>query len=111
MGRLECLAESGQTVIRTATAEQEAGKYRQIFRLREVHLLAFFVLTYVGVEVTLGGARRTLRSARLDADVLAQGGSSRTSSRTGEVWKRLDTFPRASLEVKFYQRLSGDTDS
>ncbi|KIP01300.1 hypothetical protein PHLGIDRAFT_367247 [Phlebiopsis gigantea 11061_1 CR5-6] len=38
-----------------ATADQAHGKYRQIFRLREVHLLAFFVLAYVGVEVTLGG--------------------------------------------------------
>ena len=50
-----CLAESGQTIIHTTTANHEDSKYRQIFRLREVHLLAFFILIYVGVEVTLGG--------------------------------------------------------
>ena len=38
-------------------AERDNGdnKYRQIFRLKEVHLLALFILIYVGVEVTLGG--------------------------------------------------------
>lgn len=39
----------------TATANHEESKYRQIFRLREVHFLAIFILIYVGVEVTLGG--------------------------------------------------------
>lgn len=51
---LECLAESGQSVAQTTTANEE-NKYRQIFKLREMHLLAFFVLVYVGTEVTLGG--------------------------------------------------------
>lgn len=32
------------------------SKYRQVFRLKMVHLLAFFILVYVGVEVTIGGA-------------------------------------------------------
>lgn len=32
------------------------NKYTQIFRLRAVHLMAFFIFTYVGVEVTIGGA-------------------------------------------------------
>lgn len=31
------------------------NKYKQIFRLRAVHLMAFFIFTYVGVEVTIGG--------------------------------------------------------
>lgn len=31
------------------------NKYTQIFRLRAVHLMAFFIFTYVGVEVTIGG--------------------------------------------------------
>lgn len=34
------------------------NKYQQIFRLRAVHLMAFFIFTYVGVEVTIGGAPR-----------------------------------------------------
>lgn len=51
----ECLAETGQTITHTTAANIEDSKYRQIFRLRELHLLAFFILIYVGVEVTLGG--------------------------------------------------------
>ena len=31
------------------------NKYKQVFRLRAVHLMAFFILTYVGVEVTIDG--------------------------------------------------------
>lgn len=33
----------------------EGGKYKQIFRLRSLHLLAFFIFIYVGIEVTVGG--------------------------------------------------------
>lgn len=51
----ECLEDIGQTKAHSAVANNEDNKYRQIFRLREVHLLAFFILIYVGVEVTLGG--------------------------------------------------------
>jgi len=49
----ECLLEVGQH-----PEEGEANKhgvYRRIFRLRAVHLMAFFILVYVGVEVTIGG--------------------------------------------------------
>lgn len=28
---------------------------KHIFKLKEVHLLAIFILAYIGVEVTLGG--------------------------------------------------------
>jgi len=31
------------------------SKYKQIFALRAVHLLAIFALIYIGIEVTLGG--------------------------------------------------------
>ena len=54
----ECFAEAGQATRHTSTTnndDNEGSKYRQIFRLRELHLLAFFILVYVGVEVTLGG--------------------------------------------------------
>ncbi|KAI6103305.1 MFS general substrate transporter [Pisolithus croceorrhizus] len=33
----------------------ERSQFRQVFALRAVHLLAFFILVYVGVEVTVGG--------------------------------------------------------
>lgn len=53
----DCLQETGQAPPEK-TKESEAGvnKYKQIFRLRAVHLMAFFVFTYVGTEVTIGGA-------------------------------------------------------
>ncbi|EIW55077.1 MFS general substrate transporter [Trametes versicolor FP-101664 SS1] len=49
-----CLAEIGQS------PDHESGnyannKYKQIFGLRALHLMAIFILIYVGVEVTLGG--------------------------------------------------------
>ncbi|KAF9653480.1 MFS general substrate transporter [Thelephora ganbajun] len=49
----ECLLEIGQHPEETESGEHSA--YRQIFRLRAVHLMAFFILIYVGVEVTIGG--------------------------------------------------------
>jgi fucose permease len=33
----------------------ESGTFAQMFRLKSVHLLAVFILVYVGVEVTIGG--------------------------------------------------------
>jgi len=36
----------------------EGSHYSQIFKLGVVHLLAFFTLVYVGVEVTIGGEIR-----------------------------------------------------
>ncbi|EJF59568.1 MFS general substrate transporter [Dichomitus squalens] len=51
------LAEIGQTVTHQQDAAQEndGDKYRQMFRLKSLHLMAIFILIYVGVEVTLGG--------------------------------------------------------
>ena len=34
------------------------SSYKQILSLREVHLMAFYILVYVGVEVTIGGGPR-----------------------------------------------------
>ena len=49
----ECLALIGQAPpAKSASAE---SNFRQIFRLKHLHLLAVFVLVYVGVEVTIGG--------------------------------------------------------
>lgn len=49
----ECLAQIG-----LPPAEQgdiETSQFRQVFSLKAVHLLAFFILLAVGVEVTIGG--------------------------------------------------------
>ncbi|KAI0754413.1 MFS general substrate transporter [Daedaleopsis nitida] len=52
----DCLAEIGQPPPEK-TKESEAGvnKYKQIAKLRAVHLMAFAILTYVGLEVSIGG--------------------------------------------------------
>lgn len=34
----------------------ERSPFNQVFRIRAVHFLAFFILVYVGVEVSIGGA-------------------------------------------------------
>lgn len=50
---LECLAQIGQL-----TEERESvhgSKYKEMFKLKALHLLALFILVYVGVEVTIGG--------------------------------------------------------
>ncbi|KAF8439081.1 major facilitator superfamily domain-containing protein [Boletus edulis BED1] len=49
----ECLAEIGYPA--GEQSESENSHFRQIFALKDVHLLAMFILVYVGVEVTLGG--------------------------------------------------------
>ncbi|KAI0669536.1 MFS general substrate transporter [Trametes maxima] len=50
------LAEIGQAPVHDQENEGNASnQYKQIFRLRAIHLLAFFILIYIGVEVTLGG--------------------------------------------------------
>ncbi|KAI0631187.1 MFS general substrate transporter [Trametes polyzona] len=53
-GQDECLAEIGQAPSHDEES-QSNNKYKQIFSLRALHLMAFFILIYVGVEVTLGG--------------------------------------------------------
>ncbi|KZP18121.1 MFS general substrate transporter [Athelia psychrophila] len=49
----ECYAEVGQAPQEQGTSAD--SKFRQVFALKAVHLLAFFILVYVGVEVTIGG--------------------------------------------------------
>ncbi|KAH7923445.1 MFS general substrate transporter [Leucogyrophana mollusca] len=52
-GQDECLAQIGQEPGEKDTSEN--SQFRQILGLKDVHLLAFFILVYVGVEVTVGG--------------------------------------------------------
>ncbi|KAJ7485283.1 major facilitator superfamily domain-containing protein, partial [Mycena latifolia] len=49
----ECLAAVGEAAGETGTSEHST--FRQILSLKTVHLLAIFILVYVGVEVTIGG--------------------------------------------------------
>ncbi|KZT32778.1 MFS general substrate transporter [Sistotremastrum suecicum HHB10207 ss-3] len=49
----EALAEIGEAS--TETDESQQSKYSQIWKTKNVHLLAAFILVYVGVEVTTGG--------------------------------------------------------
>ena len=70
----ECLAQIGQPA--GEQSESEKSHMKQILALKDVHLLAVFILVYVGVEVTIGGMSVMfipLRSApdfaRLDRNV------------------------------------------
>ncbi|KAH7918670.1 MFS general substrate transporter [Leucogyrophana mollusca] len=49
----ECLAQIGLEPTEKGTSEH--SEFRQIFGLKDVHLLASFILFYVGAEVTIGG--------------------------------------------------------
>ena len=52
------MAEAGQEPTADSNGLSQGGnKYRQIFGLKAVHLLAVFAFIYVGVEVTLGGQK------------------------------------------------------
>ncbi|KAH7913474.1 major facilitator superfamily domain-containing protein [Hygrophoropsis aurantiaca] len=48
-----CLADIGREPSEKSTSQK--ATYKQILRLKTVHLLGLFILTYVGVEVTIGG--------------------------------------------------------
>ncbi|KAF8911672.1 MFS general substrate transporter [Gymnopilus junonius] len=48
----ECLVEAGETL--PEESSEEVG-YKQILQLKAVHLLAIFLILYIGVEVTIGG--------------------------------------------------------
>lgn len=54
-GPLECLAQIGQAPGEKGPGDSEHGTMRQIMGTRAVHLLAFFILVYVGIEVSMGG--------------------------------------------------------
>ncbi|KAF7360331.1 MFS domain-containing protein [Mycena venus] len=49
----ECLLLIGEVPAETSASDR--SKFWQIFSLKSVHILAFFTLLYVGVEVTIGG--------------------------------------------------------
>ncbi|KAF9047600.1 MFS general substrate transporter [Panaeolus papilionaceus] len=51
----ECLADAGEVITEHPQQTVSESKYGQLLRTRAVHLLALFLLMYVGVEVTIGG--------------------------------------------------------
>jgi len=50
----ECLRDGGEFVPERNT-DNEQGKFKQVLKIPVVNYLAFFVLIYVRVEVTIGG--------------------------------------------------------
>ncbi|PPQ86680.1 LOW QUALITY PROTEIN: hypothetical protein CVT25_006755 [Psilocybe cyanescens] len=59
VGNLDCLKEAGEHIPEKTAAQEEQDQgnstFKTVMRTRAVHLLAFFILVYVGVEVTIGG--------------------------------------------------------
>ncbi|GLB45221.1 putative related to tetracycline resistance proteins [Lyophyllum shimeji] len=51
----ECLQKIGQPVPERTSSSNDHSTFRQILNQKTVHLLAFYILVYVGVEVTIGG--------------------------------------------------------
>lgn len=51
----ECLTLAGEVIPDRVAGEE--GTFKEVMKCRAVHLLAFFILIYVGVEVTSGGER------------------------------------------------------
>lgn len=72
---------------------------RQIMGLKAVHTMAFYLLVYVGVEVTLGGKHPAIHRNKYLMLVLIQVGSLHISSINAEVDPVLDIFLLVSSVV------------
>ena len=59
-----CLREGGEPA-GPVTDDSGKGKFRQIMTNKSVQLLAFFILFYVGVEVTIGGEFNQIKTRSL----------------------------------------------
>ncbi len=64
----------------------EHNSFKQILGIKAVHYLAFFILVYVGVEVTIGGAYSLFFSSQLSSE----GYTVRTLLRLNSVVSRVD---------------------
>ncbi|KAK7044710.1 MFS domain-containing protein [Favolaschia claudopus] len=51
----ECMALVGEEAPSGETSTSDRSNFRQILSLKSVHVMALFILVYVGVEVTIGG--------------------------------------------------------
>jgi fucose permease len=69
----DCLADIEQMPtehdIARDAGHTEGNEFKRVMRVRAVHLLAFYILIYVGVEVTLGGLFNLLQFHDFCADV------------------------------------------
>jgi fucose permease len=55
-GLTACLRRAGEILSdRVASEELHDDKFSQLMRNKTVHLLALFLVVYIGVEVTIGG--------------------------------------------------------
>jgi fucose permease len=52
----DCLASAGEPSSENNAEERNKPSLEKVFKIKAVHLLAFFVLVYVGIEVTIGGS-------------------------------------------------------
>ncbi|KAJ3516403.1 hypothetical protein NLJ89_g1143 [Agrocybe chaxingu] len=50
----DCLREAGETIPEGPTDDGQ-GAFKKVLSMKVVHLIAIFILIYVGVEVTIGG--------------------------------------------------------
>ena len=53
----ECLRRAGEILPDKTVIDEsnDDGKFGQLMRNKTVHLLAIFLMVYIGVEVTIGG--------------------------------------------------------
>jgi hypothetical protein len=94
---VECLLEIGQHPEEAEASEHSV--YSQIFRLRAVHLMAFFILIYVGYVFCEDLIRLELNTHHLGWKLQSAAGSLRTSFRSEVVDRPPVIFPLVSLEV------------
>jgi len=52
----ECLIEAGE-IIPDKTDDMPSPGLKQLLRIKAVHLLAVFLILYIGVEVTISGKK------------------------------------------------------
>lgn len=98
---IECLAQIGQAPQEQGTSQH--SKFRQVFSLKAVHLLAFFILVYVGVEARKIKNFLTCMLTNVHQNRLRSGaGSSLTLSTFAAEVHRLDIFLQVSLVVRYF---------
>ena len=92
------MAEAGHAAAEVDNTRE--NKYKQIMGIRTVHLLSFFALIYVGVEVTLGGETViTPFKLAIPIAIALQAGLSPSSSRSEKVAHRQVIFHPVSSGV------------
>ena len=94
---VECLLEIGQHPEEAEASERSV--YSQIFRLRAVHLMAFFILIYVGYVFCEELIRLEPNIHHLGWKLQSAAGSLRTSFKSEVVGRPPVIFPPVSSEV------------